>query len=53
MLIKEDGTPVTTTNNAGAGLEDPKKPIASTNMFRRIKEISDKKKKSESKTENS
>lgn len=57
MHIKEEGTPVTTTNNAGAGLEDPKKPIAPNNVFRRAKSLSDKKKKtvseSDSKSANS
>lgn len=43
MHIKED-TPVTTTNNAGMGLDDPKSPIIPKNIFRRSKELSDKKK---------
>lgn len=45
MIIKEE-TPVTTTANAGAGLDDPKLPIKPKNMFRRVKELSTKNKKS-------
>ena len=44
MNINEDA-PVTTTDNAGGGLVDPKLPIAKDNMFRRVKQLSDKKKK--------
>jgi len=52
MHIKEE-TPVTTTNNNGSGLTEPQKPIAKDNLFRRVKSLSDKKKKSKSKIENS
>lgn len=47
MNLKED-VPVTTTANAGAGLNDPKLPIKppKKNMFRRVKELSDKNKNS-------
>ena len=41
MKIEED-VPVTTTANAGAGLDDPKLPIKPKNLFRRFKEISTK-----------
>ena len=47
MSLNED-TPVTTTDNAGVGLDEPKLPINSAkNMFRRVKDMSDKKKKSD------
>lgn len=41
--LKED-VPVTTTNNAGAGLDDPKLPIKPSNILKRYKDL---KKKSE------
>lgn len=45
MSLNEDA-PVTTTNNAGAGLDEPKLPInPAKNMFRRVKAMSDKNKK--------
>lgn len=44
MNLDED-IPVTTTANAGVGLNDPKLPIKpKKNMFRRVKELSDKNK---------
>lgn len=44
MILKEE-IPVTTTANAGAGLDDPKLPIKQKkNMFRRVKELTDKNK---------
>ena len=48
MKIEED-VPVTTTTNDGAGLDSPKLPIEKQNVFRRIKDLSDKQKKSSSK----
>lgn len=44
MKIKED-VPVTTTMNGGSGLDDPKLPIKPKNMFKRIKDLSNAKKK--------
>lgn len=38
MNIKED-VPVTTTTNAGAGLDSPKLPINPKNTLTRIKEL--------------
>ena len=43
MHIKEE-TPVTTTNNGGTGLVTPEMPIVKNNIFKRIKDISDKQK---------
>lgn len=48
MKIEEE-VPVTTTTNAGAGLDLPKLPIGKQNVFRRIKDLSDKQKKISSK----
>ena len=48
MKIEEE-VAVTTTANAGSGLDLPQLPIAKQNVFRRIKDLSDKKKKSPSK----
>ena len=42
MKLDEE-MPVTTTANAGAGLDDPKLPIKpKKNMFRRVKQLMDK-----------
>jgi hypothetical protein len=38
MNIKED-VPVTTTANAGAGMDDPKLPIKQKNIFRRVSNL--------------
>lgn len=45
MNLDED-VPVTTTDNAGSGLDLPKLPLKAvkTNIFRRVKELSDKNK---------
>ena len=37
--LLEDGLPITTTANAGAGLITPQLPINKQNMFRRVKKI--------------
>lgn len=36
-ILKEDGAPVTTTDNAGEGLTKPERPIR--NSYNKIKEI--------------
>jgi hypothetical protein len=50
--LKED-SPVTTTDNSGNSLILPQEPMAPKNIFRRVKEISDQKKKTKTKTDNS
>ena len=58
MILDEDGSvvtsiPVTTTQNAGEGLDDPKLPInGKGNLFRRTKELIIKNKKFKSKSLN-
>jgi hypothetical protein len=37
--LNEDGVPVTTTNNAGVGLTDPKLPIKPKNILKRYRDI--------------
>lgn len=37
--IVEDAVPVTTTNNAGAGLDSPQLPISPKNVLTRFKQM--------------
>lgn len=43
MTQVQEETPVTTTDNAGQGLDSPKLPITPGNLFRRFKTFKQKK----------